>query len=538
MNSQPSNSYLETLLRDYSPSTILHALEEEKARRAAESEAEQLRRASGKMTLAEYAREAWHVLHPNTPLVWGWALDAMCMHLEAITYGRFLSMGLTNRLLENVPPGMMKSLLLNVFWPSWEWGPVKMPSLTYLSTAHSDDISARDARKCRDLLESEWWQQRWGRGTDANVYLIRRGETDFENNHRGTRKCMAFRSLTGGRADRVLVDDPHSTEKAESEVERLTASRIFHESLHSRVNDPRTSAIVIIMQRLHKMDVSGLALATPQGYIHLMLPMEFERDRRCVTPIFADPRTTEGELLFPERFPADWVEREKGTMKAYGVAGQFQQRPDQREGNMFKRHWFKIIGAAPAGIRWVRYWDLAATEEKYSQANTAQTAGVLMGGGPSVGFYIADAIAEWVENPGPLIKNTGELDRMNYFPYEIGAPQDPGATGKIYKKSLALELAAFNVRFLKEGAIGSKAQRCEPVASQAEAGNLYIVANPNAPLPKWAETTIERLCEFPGGALKDIPDSISGAYATLLKPARLGQHTTPVQPGSLSIYQR
>lgn len=482
------------------------------------------------MTLAQYVREAWHVLEPNTPLLWGWALDAMCLHLEAVTFGRFLDMGLTNRLLFNVPPGVMKSLMVSVFWPSWEWGPAGLPWLTYLTTAHSDDISTRDSRKMRDLVESEWWQERWGKGTQSDVWLTRRGETDFANNHRGGRKCMAFISLTGGRADRVIWDDPHSTEKAESELDRLRAARIFRESLHSRVNDPRRSAIIGIMQRLHKLDCSGLALASPQGYIHVMLPMEFEEKRRCVTPIFQDPRQIEGELLFPERFPRDWVDREKATQGAYATAGQFQQRPDQREGNMFKRHWFKVVGAAPAGIRWVRYWDLAATEEKYSQANTAQTAGVLMGGGPSVGFYIADCIADWIENPTPLIKSTAQIDRMRYFPYEIGAPQDPGAVGKIYKKSLALDLAEFNCRFLKES--GDKAQRAEPLASQAEAGNVYIVAPPNQPLPIWAEHFIDQACAFPGGALKDKVDAASGGYATLLKPARqqMGQGR-PVSAG-------
>lgn len=535
MNSQPSKSYLEALLRDYSPDQMLSAIAEERAKRAAESEVEQRRRAAGKMTLAEYIREAWHVLEPNRTLVWGWCLDAMALHLEAITYGRLLQMGLTNRLLENVPPGVMKSLMTSVFWPTWEWGPVGMPWLSYISTAHEKGIAERDSRKARDMINSEWWQERWGKGTEANVFLTRHADDDFANNHRGERKCWAFSGLTGGRADRVIVDDPHSTEKAESEVQRLTASRIFHESLHSRVNDPHTSAIVIIMQRLHKMDVSGLALATPQGYTHLMLPMEFEVDRRCVTPIFADPRTQESELLFPERFSATYVQREKGTMKAYGVAGQFQQRPDQREGNMFKRHWFKQVGAPPMGIRWVRYWDLAATEEKYSQAGTAQTAGVLIGGGPGIGFYIADCIAEWVENPTPLIRQTAEMDRTRYFPYEVGAPQDPGAVGKIYKKFLALDLAAFNIRFLREAAEGSKATRAEPLASQAEAGNVYIVCNPNEPLPVWAEKFIEQCCEFPGGRLKDKVDAASGGYAILLKPARQQMGHGRIAPATLGV---
>ncbi|GAN46101.1 hypothetical protein ACXR8U_02540 [Methylobacterium radiotolerans] len=61
--------------------------------------------------------------------------------------------------------------------------------------------------------------------------------------------------------------------------------------------------IVVIMQRLHERDVTGEILRLGPGYIHLMLPMEFEPDRGCPTPSFADPRTLGGKMLFPERFP-------------------------------------------------------------------------------------------------------------------------------------------------------------------------------------------------------------------------------------------
>ena len=55
-------------------------------------------------SLADFAKRAWHVLEPATPLKWGWALDAICAHLEAVTRGEI------TRLLMNVPPGTMKSL--------------------------------------------------------------------------------------------------------------------------------------------------------------------------------------------------------------------------------------------------------------------------------------------------------------------------------------------------------------------------------------------------------------------------------------------
>ncbi len=106
-------------------------------------------------SLAEFAQAAWHVLEPTTPLKWGWALDAICLHLEAVTDGRI------TRLLMNVPPGTMKSLLTGVIWPAWEWGPRGMPWKRYVGTAHEETLAIRDSRKCRDLIKSEWYQRLW-----------------------------------------------------------------------------------------------------------------------------------------------------------------------------------------------------------------------------------------------------------------------------------------------------------------------------------------------------------------------------------------
>ena len=67
-----------------------------------ESDLDRAERELCRRSLAWFARRAWHVLEPSTPLRWGWALDAICEHLEAVTDGRI------NRLLMNVPPGTMK----------------------------------------------------------------------------------------------------------------------------------------------------------------------------------------------------------------------------------------------------------------------------------------------------------------------------------------------------------------------------------------------------------------------------------------------
>jgi predicted phage terminase large subunit-like protein len=286
-------------------------------------------------SLADFAKAAWHVLEPGAQLKWGWALDAICQHLEAVTRGDI------NRLLMNVPPGCMKSLLTGVIWPAWEWTDPKRRSLRYVSTAHKQDLAVRDNLKCRRLITSQWYQERWPivLTSDQNA------KTKFENENTGFREAMAFRGMTGSRGDRVILDDPLSADDANSEAALLDAERAFTETLPSRVNDEK-SAIVVIMQRLHEKDTSGLILERDLGYTHLCLPMRFEADRRCVTSIgFKDPRKKDGELLFPERFPLSVVERDEKVMGSFAVAGQFQQRPIPRGGGMFKTEHLKLWSA-------------------------------------------------------------------------------------------------------------------------------------------------------------------------------------------------
>lgn len=280
-------------------------------------------------SLAEFAKRAWKVLEPSTPLKWGWALDAICAHLEAVTHGEI------KRLLMNVPPGTMKSLLTGVIWPAWEWGPARMPYQRFLATAHKQELAVRDNMKCRRLIKSKWYQSLW----PLELMADQDTKTKFENERTGFRECSAFTSMTGVRGSRVILDDPLSAHAANSAADLYDAEIAFTETLPSRVNDD-DSAIVVIMQRLHEKDTSGLILSRDLPYVHLCLPMEFEVSRRCVTPIFIDPRRTEGELLFPERFPQSAVDDLKKTLGSYATAGQLQQRPSPRGGGMFKSEWW------------------------------------------------------------------------------------------------------------------------------------------------------------------------------------------------------
>jgi hypothetical protein len=65
--------------------------------------------------LREFVRLAWPIIKPSTQFVQGWHIDAIIDHLEAVTRGDI------RNLLINVPPRYMKSLLVSVLWPAWEW---------------------------------------------------------------------------------------------------------------------------------------------------------------------------------------------------------------------------------------------------------------------------------------------------------------------------------------------------------------------------------------------------------------------------------
>ena len=294
-------------------------------------------------SLVEFIRQSWHVIESQR-YDHNWHVDFIAAHLEAITDGTEVDGDLYNRLLINIPPGMSKSLILNVFWPAWEWGPKNMPHLRYVCAAHKiENLSARDSRRMRELITSEWYQERWG--DRVSLTKDQNEKLNFMNTAGGFRIATAMTSLTGIRGDRVLIDDPHSVDSAASDAQRRSEVDTFLEAIPNRLNNPIESAIVVIMQRLHEEDVSGVILDKKLGYDHICLPMRYEPGRACVTALgVEDPRSEEGELLFPRRFPQHVVDRDERVMGPYATAGQHQQSPTPRGGGIIQREWWQPWG--------------------------------------------------------------------------------------------------------------------------------------------------------------------------------------------------
>lgn len=502
---------------------ILREQEEEELRQTREN-AEAIR-ARCAASFAEFVKEAWHVIEPGTELKWNWHLQAMCDHLQAISEGR-----LTPWLIINVPPGSSKSTIVAVLWQAWEWGPCGKRHLRYVSTSFEEENVKRDTRKTRDLVQSGWYRALWPEVLCDNGKLVRAGETSFANKDTGSREGVPFVSITGKRGDRVVIDDPHSLKGVESETERNNTIRRFMEGGLNRTNDAMTSALVVVMQRLHENDLTGALLAADLGFVHLMIPMEFEVARRCSTALivdglnergekvrrnWTDPRSYEGQLMDPVRFPREAVERQKKA-GVYGWAGQYQQRPAPRDGGLFKipEDWAKpaseggmLVEFCPSGGETVSGWDFAGSKRKTSPYSVR----VKMSRLPDGSIYVRD-VRRKRTTPAELEAMCSETAIDDGLTVLQDAPQDPGQAGKAQKWRLAEIWEGFLFRITPE--TGDKETRAGPFAAQVEVGKVFLVRG------DWNAAYIEELRNFPTGTYKDQVDGSSRAYAALVgKPA-------------------
>lgn len=458
-------------------------------------------------SLADFAKQAWHVLEPTTDLKWGWALDEICSWLQDVTEGR------RRRVLMNVPPGSMKSLLTSVIWPAWEWGPRGMPQMRFIGTAHKADLAVRDNMKCRRLIQSEWYQSRW----PVRLISDQNAKTKFENDATGFREAMAFTSMTGSRGDRVILDDPHSVDDANS-VAKLEADIVtFREALPSRVNSEK-SAIVIIMQRLNEGDVS--AVAAELGYDHLVIPMRYERGRPGIT--WRGPEE-DGALMFPERFPEEQVVELEATMGSYAVAGQLQQRPAPRGGGIIKTAWFGSYEDLPP-LEWRGIY--ADTAQKTREENDF-TVFECWGRSKSGQAVLIDLVrAKW-EAPELL------SEARSFWLRHQSAPLAPLRHFKVEDKvsgtGLIQTLRREGLPILPVQRNRDKVTRAYDAAPFIEAGNVL--------LPQWAEWLagfLHEVAVFPGGAHDDQLDPMFDAIADVqfLPAERRASNVAPIPVAS------
>lgn len=414
---------------------------------------------------------------------WDWLyLDFIRQNLNKVTNGEI------KRLMLFVPPRHGKSEMVTVRYPAYRLK--QNPSLRVIVGSYNQTLANKFSRKTRRIARED------NIALSAERSAVEDWETESGG---GLRSIGVGGGITGHGGNLIIIDDPvKSREDAASQTYRDKTYDWYTDDLYTRLEPG--GAIILIMTRWHEDDLAGRILNSEDGenWTVISLPAIAEEN----DPIGRRP----GETLNPDRYSKEDL-RKIQTVLGKAFQGLYQQRPQEQEGDMFKRSWFEIVSHAPEQMMRVRYWDKAAT------ANDGDwTVGTLMGYEAGAGiFYIEDVIrGQWSSGQrDKVILQTAEQDRKRYGDVRIFWEEEPGSSGKDASAAMSKLLVGYAA--FSDKVTGDKAIRAEPLAAQAEALNIKLVKG------KWFDNWIDEITTFPNGAHDDQVDSASGAFNQLAK---------------------
>jgi predicted phage terminase large subunit-like protein len=319
---------------------------------------------------ASFAARAFCELNPRIPFAANWHVELIAGRLAAVRARRI------RRLLVNLPPRHLKSLLASVAFPAWCLG--HDPGMQILCVSYAQELADKLSRDCRRIVSSDWYQRLFPTRLSPRHQAV----PEFETTAQGSRIATSVGGvLTGRGADIIVIDDPLKPDEALSQTRRQAANEWYDHTLYSRLNDKLTGAIVLIMHRLHEDDLAGHVLAQEKWEaVRLPALAEGAEEHRIKTVLGWQSFDREaGEPLHPEREPAQMLAQIRQTIGEYNFAGQYQQAPAPQGGGMVKAAWFKLYAGneRPDPFdRVVQSWDTANKASELSDFSVCTSWGI------------------------------------------------------------------------------------------------------------------------------------------------------------------
>jgi predicted phage terminase large subunit-like protein len=453
-------------------------------------------------SFADFVRHFWHVC-VDDKLVWNWHMQYLCDELQIMAERVFAWLPKLHDMIVNISPGSSKSLIASVMYQAWCW--TRKPGLVLISISYSSELSVELSRKSRDLIKSDLYRKCF-----PEVQIS--DDQDAKGHFINTKKGERIAASTGGRlmgqhGHIIVVDDPLNPEEAASDTELANTNRWMQETLPSRKKDKSIAPTILIMQRLHEFDPTGVRLKKKIPVKHICFPAELTDD---VKPEECRKFYVDG-LMDPNRLGWD-VLYEYEQQGSYLYASQFLQTPIPRGGAMFLVDQIKTENKAPRMAKLIRGWDKAGT-----QGGGAFTAGVLMGLDMEGNYWVLDVVrGQW--DSGRRERVIQDTARKDGFKTIIVVEQEPGSGGKESVEGSIRQLSGYRVRKYKVGkSDGDKEARADAFSAQVNIGRLYLLKGP------WNESFIEEMKHFPRSRFKDQIDAASSCFNHLaVKTIKLG----------------
>lgn len=277
------------------------------------------------------------VLFPNERFEDNFHIKILCDRLQKEVERIIRREAKSKDIIINIPPRTSKSLIVNICFMPWVW--IRDPTIPFISVSFDEELSLLNAQYSKDIIKSDQFQELFGDLFKIRVDADSKGF--FMNDKGGFRMSKTTgNNITGHKGMIIIVDDPQNPKTAESEVYRKATIAYYTNSLYNRLTPVNLGVRVIIMQRLHKEDLTGYLLEkSADKYEHICLPAELSQH---VKPSSLSQYYING-LLDPKRLSRSILTSFKSTLRSRGYSGQYEQTPSPDEGGIFKKDWFDIV---------------------------------------------------------------------------------------------------------------------------------------------------------------------------------------------------
>ena len=451
--------------------------------------------------LYDFVKGGWPVLEPVAEFQENWHLELICEYLTLVKENNFREkLGRQYEgIIFNVPPRTMKSLLITVFFPVWVW--ITHPERRFMFVSYSEKLSTQHSIYRRAVMESDWFRKHWPKAftlsKDQNV------KHHYENSHRGAMFSTGMQSTATGMGGDVLIfDDPLNPEQALSQLEREAVNLRFDSTFRSRINDPNTGVKIIVMQRLHELDLTGHILSKEsERWKHVSLPAIAEEADDVEAPDgTVRKHRAAGDVLWPERLSEEFLRAQKVGMGSWAFAGQYQQNPAPLEGGIIRRSWIQLYRELPPKFDFmVQSWDCTFTGSDRSDYVAGQVWG-RVGSSYYMLPYRTYERLDFAPTKAAIKSCHGMFSRANAILIE------DKANGPAIISELQKEIAGV----VPVSPDGGKMSRAQAMAPLWEAGSVYL-PDPQVLNAPWLQEYIHNVCTFPKAAHDDDMDATSQA---------------------------
>lgn len=301
------------------------------------------------ISLKSFLHNAFSILNPSCDFLWNWHIEYLCDVLEQVAKGEI------KRVLINIPPRYLKSVICSVAFPSWLIG--IDPTKRVIVASYSKTLAQKHSTDCRIVMQSEWYKKTF---PHTQIAVGSNEKMKFCTTQNGFRFATSTGgTLTGEGGDILILDDPHNPVGIYNKQNRKKVVNWFTGVFSSRLNNKRNGAMIVIMQRLHCEDLSGYILEQNEKikernknsksknkqpeWFCIELPAIAEEE--CNYTLFDKNYKTRkvGNILHPRMEGQQELATIKSELGEYNFSAQYQQNPIALDGNMIKQKWLKYF---------------------------------------------------------------------------------------------------------------------------------------------------------------------------------------------------